>query len=245
MRIFLLFLISAVAFGQNLKTDWQKENLKGKVKSVESVAYRYVGNEGKKEPMSNFNTEEKYNNKGFKVSGRRFTNEGKTSVSWRYFYDNKNYLTKVEILNDKDQVEESLKYIYELDAQKEEILGYDGSGKLTGRQIASYNEKGNKISELSLTADGAFLLRQEIIYDAKNNILEKRFEDKEGKKVLLKYVYDNKNNIVEENYYGEEDQLYGQKIFSYKYDAKGNWIQRTERIYDVERVITERKIEYF
>ncbi|GIJ97672.1 hypothetical protein CAPN001_22410 [Capnocytophaga stomatis] len=245
MRILLVFLISAVAFGQNLKTDWQKENLKGKVKSVESIAYRYVGNEGKKEALSNFNTQEKYNDKGFKIFGRRFTNEGKTSASWRYFYDDKNHLTKVEILNEKNQVEEVLKYIYEAKVQKEEVLGYDASGKLTGKQVASYDEKGNKINELSLTADGAFLLRQEIVYDAKSNVSEKRFEDKEGKKVLLKYVYDDKNNIIEENYYGEGNQLYGQKIFSYKYDSKGNWTQRTERIYDVERVVTERKIEYF
>lgn len=245
MKVFLIFLISVAAFGQTPKTDWQKENLKGMVKSVESITYRHIDDNGNKEPLSNFNTQEKYNDKGFKISGRRFTDTGKTVTSWRYFYDDKNYLIKAEVLNDKNQVEEILKYTYDIRIQKGEVSGYDASGKLTGKQVASYDDNGNKISELSLSEEGTFLLRQEITYDAKQNISEKKFEDKEGRRVLLKYVYDDKNNVVEENYYGEGSRLYGQKIFSYKYDVKGNWTQRTEHIYNVEKVVTERKIEYF
>lgn len=237
-----------VTFAQSSKNDWQKENLKGKVKSVKSTTYRYTNNNGKTEkgtPLSNFNTLEEYNAKGFKIKGSRFSNEGKTTNAWLYFYDGNNRLTKVEIFNNNNQIEETLAYFFEPQAQTETVKGYDANGTLSGQQIITYDDKGNKINELSLNAKNEFLLSQVIVYDAKQNISEKKFEDKEGKRVVLEYEYDDKNNVIKENYYGEGKQLYGQKVFSYKYDNQGNWIERTESIYEVERVVTQREIEYF
>lgn len=248
MRTILLFLIPIITFAQNLKNDWQKENLKGKVKSVKSVTYQYVNNNGKMERgalLPHFNTLEEYNSKGFKIKGSRFSDKGKTTSAWLYSYDENNYLTKVEIFNDKSQIEEVLKYTFEPKAQTETVIGYNANGVVSGQQIITYNDKGNKINELSLNANNEFLLNQSITYDSKQNVSEKKFEDKEGKRVVLEYVYDDKNNVIQENYYGEGKQLYGQKIFSYKYDNQGNWIERTESIYEVERVMTQREIEYY
>ncbi len=248
MRIILVFLLSVVTWGQNQKTDWQKDNLKGKVKSVRIFSYKYTDNSGKienKQPLSNFNTIEEYNEKGQKIVGKRISNDGKVATSWLYSYDIANFLTKVEIFNDKNQIEEVLNYTYQPEAQQSEVLGYDATGKLHGKQIIRYDANGNKTSELSLDANGSFLLNSEFVYDVKQNVSERKFEDKGGKRVVLKYVYDDKNNVIEENYYGEGVQLYGQKKFSYKYDNQGNWIERTELIYDVERVVTEREIIYF
>lgn len=248
MKVLFLFLVSVVALGQNQKTSWQKDNLRGKVKSVESVSFQYVNKEGnmvKGEPLSNFNTLEEYNTKGFKISGKRFSREGKDVSRWKYFYDKDNYLLKVEVYNSENQLEELLKYTYDTQHRKEEVTGYDAKGNLTGKQVAHYNVNGDKINELSFNEKDSFLLNLDVVYDDKQNVSEKKFEDKDGKRVLLKYVYDDKNNIAEENYYGDANQLYGQKRFSYKYDSQGNWIERVEHIYEVQRVVTERKIEYF
>lgn len=248
MRIIVIFLMSVALWGQNQKTDWQKDNLKGKVKSVETATYRYVETNGKKEkgmPLSNFNTLEEYNTKGFKVLGKRTTADGKVATSWNYTYDANNFLTKVEVHNAQNKPEETMKYTYQPDVQQGEVLSFDAAGKPNGKQIVRYDANGNKISELLLDPQGAFLMNTEITYNAKQNISEKKFEDKQGKRVVLKYVYDAKNNILEENYFGEGNQLYGQKKFSYKYDNQGNWIERTEHIYGVERIVTERKIVYF
>lgn len=248
MRIILAFLISVVAWSQNQKTDWQKDNLKGKVKSVKTFSYKYTDNNGKienKQPLSNFNTTEEYNEKGQKIAGKRISNDEKVTTSWRYLYDTANFLTKVEIFNDKNQVEETMNYTYQPEAQQSEVLGYDATGKLQGKQVVRYDANGNKISELSLDAKGNFLLNSEFVYDGKQRLSERKFEDKEGKRVVLKYVYDEKNNVIEENYYGEGVHLYGQKKFSYQYDNQGNWKQRIEHIYNTERVVTEREIIYF
>lgn len=246
--LFIAFVMASVAFGQNPKMNREKDNLKGNVKSVKSTSFRIEKQNGKNQKvgqLSGFNTLEVFDNQGYKLHGIRLSNEGKSQESWAYTYDSKKNLLEVTIYDPNKQIREVLKYSYNPQTLTGEVMGYDANGKFSGKQVATYDKKGNKISEISLDEKENFLLKMESTYDAKSNLLEKSFEDKESKKVRLKYVYDKHNNVVEENYYGEGNQLYGQKIFSYKYDSKGNWIERTEQIYGVENVLTQREIIYF
>lgn len=244
----LLFLFSLLGYAQFPITDWEKENLKGKVKSVKSITYQYINDNGKMQkgsPMTGFNTLVSYNIKGYKISGEQFSTDEKIIGSWVYIYEGNNLLRQVDVFNQKKQVQEIMKHTYNSKTQKEDVNGYDANGVFTGKQIACYDEKGLKINELLLDSKENFLMKSEFIYDSKSNLSERYIEDKEGKKVVLKYVYDEKNNVIEENYYGNGGQLYGQKKFTYKYDNQGNWIERIEEIYGMSQVLTERKITYY
>ena len=247
-KLFFTFFITTMALAQYPKSDWAKENLNGKVRSITTYTYKCELKDGKTikgERMENFNNSEEFDNQGFKISGKRFLNDNKVTGNWKYTYNEKKQLTQVQVFDANNTLQEVLKYSYEEQTKREEILGYDTKNNLSGKQIAIYNDKGNKISELSLDGKNEFLLKLENKYNEKQQLIQKDFEDKQGRKVTLKYVYDLRGNIIEENYYGEGNQLYGQKIFTYKYDKSGNWIERIEVIYGIERILTERKIQYF
>ena len=53
------------------------------------------------------------------------------------------------------------------------------------------------------------------------------------------------SNITEELTYNTQGKLIEKINYEYKYDEKGNWIERLEFNLDIPQIITTRKIHYF
>ena len=82
-------------------------------------------------------------------------------------------------------------------------------------------------------------------YDAMNNrtmvVVSKNNEP------LLKrsYKYDDKNNVIETHTFDGHDRPKDSRTYTYKYDEKGNWTEKTVAIGGKPSFIVERTIKYF
>jgi hypothetical protein len=116
------------------------------------------------------------------------------------------------------------------------VYTYDGQRRATGwedyadgrpvpaKSIYSYDSLGNRISETVTQADGKIRAVLTLIYDAKGQNIEKRYESGFDPSFgRLVNVYDGKGNLIQSCAYNAEGKLVSKSIFSF--DAKGNRIK--------------------
>lgn len=103
-------------------------------------------------------------------------------------------------------------------------------GDVNSKEIYRFDERGSVVEYSSFSGDGALYNRVSYVYDANDNVVEKRgynkyYPDLNGKSI---YVYDSNNKLLKETGYGR----YGKLAFrrNYKYDACGNLVK--DSMYD-------------
>lgn len=229
MLTLVLLATNIFAMAQEKKTDVQKENLKGKVKTLSEITYKAHKNNDVLEKQTEKPLEKKhiiYNNKGYKLEEHKFEAETNGNEKWTYKYD-KNKLVERKRTSDKD-----IFTIY---------------GKL------KYDSQGNKIEENVYTDYGneVYINKYTFKYDSKNNLIEENFYgsgekiensitysyNKKGKEIEcnrynhkglrfenIQSEYNGKGELIATNVYDEADKLTIKKIF--QYDEKGNIVSR-------------------
>jgi len=242
----LLVLCTTLAFGQRQQreTDWDKDGLQGKVKSIAVKEYIATSDSIQRdEPIE----------------------------SIVKHYDESGYLTEVKEFGILGEIIQRQVFVYtQKRDQCEEIL-YDEEEKLSEKTITKLNPYGYPMQ--SKTMDNHGNLQQKMVYEydgnrlvqqsrynSKGKPLEKNyyrynekgvlyqyigFNEFENKKILYKYdvnknpielmIYDSKTNvflekvtqqfdsrknIIEVNYYDEKGSI--KSVVSNKYDEKGN-----------------------
>ncbi len=212
------------------KTDWEKKELKGKVKKLSTEATDYY-----------------FSDKG-NLSSESYDYDEYYCGDIYYYYDDKGRLTSWE---DED-LYEGLIY--------GEYFSYDEQGRLKTKSYQeyadqatitySYDKNGYLTGEKTTDQDGAQIRRTEYVNDKNGNKLkellfnasdelEKYFENKYDKnsnkteaalfnpdktlKSRTEYVYNAKNKVIKETGWGPSSKIYSAVFI---YDDKNNEIKR-------------------
>ncbi|MDR1846548.1 MAG: hypothetical protein LBR17_00300 [Bacteroidales bacterium] len=233
IKILLSFLVAGLVFcnvakAQNTKTDWEKDGLKGKVKSVKTTDYIAVTKtDGDKMIIDkgevvthgrNKTTEivETYDQNGMKATDKTASKEQVDSWTYGDVNSTKMYRYNTDgSLQAGEWKPSSYFYTYRTNAQGgflERNTYCDG--QVQTEVLSKFDLQGNKVSDKSSSQNVVFT------YDDKGNKIEKRVSDKDGK-ILFQYTY------------------------YYEFDRTGNWIKCMEMLFANPVKISERIIEYY
>jgi hypothetical protein len=211
-----------------VKNDLTRENLKGKVKSIESRFYNVVD-----DPSSTV--------KGTEVSSRKITTQ----------YDVKGNTTEYISLNTHDVPYPSRTYKYDERGNCIEIVfpqqDYYPESKNTDFK---YDELGNQIEYKSYDMSGSLKLKWKNKFDEKGNKIESKSYTKGIFGSLTNrttYQYDEKGNVIEMSNYLPNSSLNYKLTYKYdKFDEKGNWVSRViQDNSSSSNQEEERQIEYY
>lgn len=251
----VLFLtVGTLAQAQNHKSDVRMDGFVGSVKSVDQKLYEAVvegdqmqhgdmlehvqtnyNSKGQRRNMSFLDVNEdgivfrtRYKHDGFGLMTLEHIVDPQENIIGRtyYLYDQKNILSESYVEDAERQIESRILYIY------------DGQGRLSQR---SFNDPFNEIYK-----------REVYSYGPDGNISRTVVFDRSKKKVQeWRYEYDKHNQPVNQTLYDytETEVENFVTLYVYRYDNKGNWVQKTEYVLEgtksIPVYITERKIEYF
>lgn len=238
---------SIFSMAQQKKTDIQKENLKGQVKSIKEIPYEAEKQDGKIIKTNYYNEYNvfKYDNNGNLIE--KILHRDSITLSDKYIhqYDSKNNLTETIII---DNDGEKSKIIYKYNDKNyliEEKL-YSLDDDFSAYDYYKYDENGNKIEEISYINNK---LSSKLVYSYnKENLIESicHYSRNGEKDMKTSYKYNDRNNLIKEYTYifSINDDL--EHTYHYKnYDEKGNWIERYKHFGNNSYSITERIIEYY
>ena len=269
---FLLSFMALVACeSKSSKTDWDKQNLKGKVKSIKETPYEAIGYSGeyhKKNlaPRGFANNEFSFDETGKLLKEISYNKNGGVSNVYTYNYDNKGLLLSKDTYDSKGKFEEKSVYKHDFQGNITEENLYNTNGKLKSNNyyIYRYDEKGNQVERYVFvygtdeegnfsfdengTAKIEIIHKEENSYDQKGNKIKSTIQDLIFGKTEISYEYDNSGNLVRKIEAG--GVLDGKENITckYKFDSKGNWIEMTKTITSQghsKNLIIERNIEYY
>ena len=245
-----LFLLAGKAsFGQVAPTDWQKMNLKGKVKAMTEIIYVASEKFGKIE-------------------------KDKIIIKYEYSFHENGYLAYQNVYNSEDKLMD--RTTFEYDAQNNLIEGtrYDKNNKIALRSIYTTHKQDKSTTIKCYTSDGSLTghytqrynaqkLLQETIYrepmvgkeayqyDAKGGLVYIGCTHPElGLELEEIFVVDAQNNEIKKTSLRYEAGKVHHKILSsyqYTYDEKGNWTTciQFETETNIAYKITERTYTYY
>lgn len=250
---FLVLLLTISCSNEKTENDLSKENLFGKVKSVETTTFYAVDSLGTivKDGISTriptiLNT---YNEFGNLETTKKFILENPNRYNEKvYYYNNLNKLVEEKFYLPNDSLSNEVFYKYDDNDNLIEWITNNDDKRFNLKYILKYDSQNNLIEEL-VYADSTYIyrgkevykyhnktkkmfrynpkgvLRKEIIYDKNKKIIEE-IEYDSLKNVTAKwtYNYDNKGNKIEENWF-KTDTILDFKIV-FKYDKYNNPIEK-------------------
>ena len=263
----VLFL---VGFVNAQETDWEKQDLRGRVKSVTEV---------KTKAMIRVNHIEKYQQEYNRVSEFRedgllqtekfFDDEKLPTYTVNYQYNEDNQL----IHKDIDSYNQFLKIdeTYTYDENQTKIITTENEVAVQER-IQEFDAHKNLLSDKmrNLEEEGIFV-NEENEYNEQNQLIKKRVNYDQGK-YEMRYSYNAKGLLTKEEYliegvvtstkvrqYNEQNDLIAEKQFDqsmkqkysveikYAYDKQNNWTTRTQYHDKLDAPIsnTTRQIIYY
>jgi hypothetical protein len=195
-------------FSKIVMNDIKAMNLFGKVKSIDEISYKAQVRDGKI------------------IKGERenFTYEYVTHI---LFDDLGNLIQEFRYDSDSNLIGKSL-YKYDGNGLRTELKLYDLNAGINESWTYLYDDKGNRIAERS------FLESFELFYDKDGNIIGK-IHFKSVPDVWITYKYDDKMYLVEKDsiYFDYIDpEVKDKTIFTFKYDAVGNQIEKNQNEQD-------------
>lgn len=251
-----LLFVSSICFGQK-KNDWQKNGLKGRVKSITTTVYNATEKFG--EPVKGEIKEKseivtiQFDTKGMIIHPEK----GANTV---YKYDTKgNKIEETSYGSDNSTIISKSIYKYDASGNVIEEIKYNSDGELTEKKVNTYDANGNLLvskkngSLFNGTRNQGQSLVSKYKYDAYGRIIQYSVGiGDNGELGSENYKYDTKGDIVEttaETFNGVNVK----KTYKYTYDANGNWTTKVSfsssaymnmKADTKADEITERVIEY-
>lgn len=243
----LFLVISIIANAQLSKTDFQKEILKGKVKSIKTNIIPIFIDEKKQETLFRDlikTSHTQYNLQGNKIQTQEYISVDEITKKTLFFYNDKH-----QLLEEKHYINDSL--------NKTRRSHYDDNGTITIItrysddkdaivEVYEYNPTKNSALQMVYSYIG-FLYKESFLYNKRGQIKEKK-TFYEGNKLSSKNIYKyNKNgNEVLFSVYTDDGNLFIRIKSRYlKYDAKGNWTEMKRFLNKEQAEYITREIEYY
>ncbi len=190
-----------------------------------------------------------FNGRGSFQERYDYTYSNSDSVLYRRFiygYDKKDNMTKSLCFNGVDSLIARSVYKYDSKGMMTEMSNFNSSDSLTLNLICEYDGMNNLSKIMESDANKNITSRTTNKYDGRGNVIEKC--DYNSDNVLTaKTVYSyNENDFCSEIYcYNALDSLERKIGYQYKYDLKGNWIEKIDFLNGNAIKIIEREIEYY
>ncbi len=178
---------------------------------------------------------------------------GKISGYIIHRFDQYNNLVQFISYDKNDIVIDSINYkniksdiIYDSFGNKTEEINYNIDGVKDGKQTYKYNKNQQLIEAISYNNDNRDIYKTTIKYHVNKNILETSLFTESPQFVETETIVKNGVEYTEETTWTTEEMTLEMKItYTYKYDIKGNWIQKVVFENDLPLKIMEREIEYY
>ena len=270
-----LFVFIGITLTAVTQTDWQKDGLQGKVKTItdgfETTTYTQQGYiESFTTELGLYNDLYTYDAKGRLISCVHTDRDGEFSNRKIYSYDVSGLLIVIEY---KDSFASTItKYEYNTKQQLTWIKFFDAYNILYSSEGYLYDTAGNNIRINNYEEDAKEPWSYTIFaYDKKNKLVEKReYERPDTEQPIAVYKYDAEGLLTVESRYHEGaldtrmsvfydkygnvtmNKVYFAKDdetnftkFIYTYDKKGNWLTKEEFRDGKHNYKSERSITYY
>lgn len=251
MKKFLLFISLTLLLSCSSdiikESDWTKENLNGKVKSIvetkhESLNFYDTAKKGKSVWYT------KYDNKGNKTEESYNSNHLGTTFPGKNFYRYSDIGNLLEQEQYKSDGKILIKAIYEHNKKGRQIVAkWDyPNGSCFGKTVYKYNDKGKLIEESWYLPNGNLNEKTTYKYDNDGNKLEHKAFKKNGNLIYkFTYEYNNQGNKIEENIYNSDGDWEESITYKYEFDKRGNWTKKLAIKNEKPVSITERLYQYY
>jgi hypothetical protein len=271
-----LALISGMVQAQfSSKSDCEKDNLRGKVKTVRDDSYKVIIQSGKIFPdltTSIYPKKQVYSKKGNLIEIFHYT-RGDTLMHRNVIhYDQKGKPVTEDNYDSDNNWENQGTYVYnDQELLVKTICCNDSANGVVATHYYKYNEAGNKIEDDYYFSNGYHVFRIEYLYDKNNLLIEENAYDPDSSlstRHLYKYnekglksemiIEQPKRNMKDTYRFNYDDQgnviskstfnwekATGTYYYIYKYDLKKNWVQQTIFLENIPLAIAIRKIRYY
>lgn len=212
----LFFLLPVVLCGQVAKTDWEKMNLKGKVKCITETDKKHES------------IKVSFNEKGFITEKTLdYDVDGSIDVKSVYSYDSLNKLNETKTYHDDTTLMSISTFLYDSlgNRIKENIDNLLESEKgHNANYYYRFDANGNCIEMRGYNSKGILFTTYSYRYDSLGHQLEENWLEANGDTISnAKYSYDNRGNkIKEERTYSSSDLIY---TTNYRYNEEGTLIE--------------------
>jgi nuclear transport factor 2 (NTF2) superfamily protein len=232
----------------NSSTDWEAENLLGKVKSSSSFKY-FADSEaqGIAKAILESKSVYQFNEHGFTTRETISDILDNVIRESTYNYDKTNKRINKITLDKRNNKEITVNYLYEGPTRTSALL-FEPNVSVPNFILFEYDDKGNKLAEkYHRGSDSVNYTSIRYLYDEQNRNIQRNSFNSAGDLIeTFLFDYDKRNNIKSLkriNSEGEVTQFY----YTYeKFDDKGNWILKYDYIGETARpfMITDRIVEY-
>jgi hypothetical protein len=267
-----LFLFSFTD-GTKIRSEWEKDGLKGKVKSVHVFTYKIADQKTlaldpltilKKDTSNHLIISydedgiltQRAMSKGKKLLTRQYLHSSAMIISTRFDADEKIIGEDTSLLNEDGFIIQDMMHTfgkdtsyyrvdYNVDANGK-VLEADAStnNKFTYKWMYQYDSIGNKIQDDQFMEYSVMGQRWVYKYDENRNKIEVAlYMDTLVEKYV--YKYDNHGSMTEESHYGSDEKLIDATTYKYDYDDKGNWIRCLVTSKKPLDKVTIRAFEYY
>lgn len=260
-KLFLFFLVLFLAIGcsdEKPENDLSKENLFGKVKSVETTKYQVIDSLGTivKDGISRYEPTvlDEYNEFGNLEKTKKYILDNPNRYARvSYTYNEINKLIKEDYYSIDDSLTGEVSYKYDENNNLIEMITNNEYKRFNLKYIYKYDNQNNLIEEL-FYGDSTYVYKGKELkkynsknkitesnqynskgnlsyrrfYDRKENLTEKIEYDSLNVRFKRTYKYDDKGNLTEHIKMNDKGEILLKSVYKYKYDKKGNW---TEKMY--------------
>lgn len=255
--IFATLLITSASgvCAQNRPSEAAQDGLTGNVQKVTSTMYEaYVDRDGEMQYGDQMErTETQYNEKGQRRN-MTFLSVAEDNVMFRsrYKHDGFGLMTLEHIIDNNEQIIGRTYYIYDQNLTLTESYVEDQERQIEHRVLYTYDNDGRIKQRSYNDAKNQVYKREVYVYDLDGGVYRTAVYDRTNFKMReYHYEYDTHHQPINITVYDytDEDPDVTTHLYQYKYDAQGNWIQKTEYYLEKGKAnptyITNRKIEYF
>ncbi|GEM_PF-5996077 len=203
MRRLFLFVLCFLSIGISAQTqkeescnDWQKNSLRGRVKSYTEEKVVLIQRDGVtiKESRMTIETAE-YNESGYLLEEINNNDDGSRSYKLTYRYNDKNNIIEKNY--------------------------YEGESDLPEQTVIICDSKGREIERTDFAKDGSVKYRSIHIYNDKKNTVKEKYCDNGAKDCrIFKKTFDEQGRVIEIKNYKTDGSLYVYKSFAYDKDGK-------------------------
>ncbi len=252
MKLTLTILVISLLFSnctKTHKTNWERDGLKGKVKSYSETLYNDVAvdSAGNIKGKKFYIRKNAYDKKGNIRDEIVLSANGKYNRRYKSNkYDKRNCSLEMECYN-KDTLFSVQKFKYDKNGYRISTHEYNLDGTLKYYQTYKNDENGNKLQLNSFDKNDQLAFKTKFKYDKKDNLIEEIVYFKKDNFYKVTYEYDAKGNIIKTNRYAKNDSLNVdiENVSKYEFDKKGNWLKKVDYKDDKSFFMTEREYEYY
>ncbi len=239
-------IVIAMPAGKVIRTDLQKAQLNGNVKSITTTRYEIKGAE--KGEISTKQID-KYNERGnlMEQFGHGILKYSFGPLKKTTFkYDPKGTRLEENKYNADGSLDLKTKFTYDENGDPVAETQYNSDGSVWWKYIYKYDARGNQIQSNGfekgeIEQKDAWIYK----YDDKGNQIEvSTYNTEEGLRIEHTYTYNENGIMMEDNNWNADGTLWSKTTYIYEFDANGNWVKKTEIWNGKLSSITEREILY-